>query len=52
MENKRVGTISMGIVLIGFGILILVAQINKISAVELAVKFWPTILMLIGGEVL
>lgn len=52
MKNKRVGTISMGIVLIGFGILILIAQINKLSAVELAVKFWPMILILIGGEVL
>lgn len=52
MKNKRVGTISMGIVLIGFGVLILIAQINKLSAVELAVRFWPMILILIGGEVL
>ena len=52
MKNKRVGTISMAIVLIGFGILILIAQINTISAVELAIKFWPMILILLGGEVL
>ena len=52
MKNKRVGTISMGIVLIGFGILILISQINQLSAVELAMKFWPMILILIGGEVL
>lgn len=52
MKNKRVGTISMGIVLIGFGILIFIAQINKLSAVELAIKFWPIILIVIGGEVL
>ena len=52
MKNKRVGTISMAIVLIGFGILIFIAQINAISAVELAIKFWPMILILLGGEVL
>lgn len=52
MKNKRVGTISMAIVLIGFGILILIAQINTISAVELGIKFWPMILILLGGEVL
>ncbi len=52
MKNRRVGTISMAIVLIGFGILIFVAQINKLSAVELAIKFWPSILILLGGEIL
>lgn len=52
MKNKRVGTISMAIVLIGFGILIFIAQINQFSAVELAIKFWPMILILLGGEVL
>lgn len=52
MKSKRVGTISMAIVLIGFGILIFIAQINKISAVELAIKFWPSILVLLGGEIL
>lgn len=52
MKTKRVGTISMAIVLIGFGILLIIAQISKISAVELAVKFWPGILILLGGEIL
>jgi len=52
MKNKRVGTISMAIVLIGFGILIFIAQINKLSAVELAIKFWPGILILLGIEIL
>lgn len=52
MKTRRVGTISMAIVLIGFGILIFIAQINKLSAVELAIKFWPSILILLGGEIL
>jgi hypothetical protein len=52
MKNKRVGTISMAIVLIGFGVLLFLAQINQLSAVELAMKLWPMILILLGGEVL
>lgn len=52
MKNKRVGTISMGIVLIFFGVLIFVSQVNGSSAVEMFVKFWPGILILIGGEIL
>ncbi|MDD2494812.1 MAG: hypothetical protein PHE29_06420 [Tissierellia bacterium] len=42
----------MAIVLIGFGILLLIAQFSKSSAVELAVKLWPGILILIGVEIL
>lgn len=52
MRNKRVGTISMAIVLIGFGVLLFLAQINQLSAVELAMKLWPIVLILLGGEIL
>lgn len=52
MQRRRVGTVSMAIVLIGFGILIFASQINERSAVELGIKFWPIILFLIGGEIL
>ncbi len=52
MKIKRVGTISMAIVLIGFGLMLFIAQISKTSAVELAIKFWPAILILLGGELL
>ncbi|HLS52487.1 MAG TPA: DUF5668 domain-containing protein [Tissierellaceae bacterium] len=52
MKTKRVGTISMAIVLIGFGILLLIAQFSQISAVELAIKFWPLVLIILGSEVL
>ncbi len=52
MKIKRVGTISMSLVLIGFGLILFIAQISKISAVELAIKFWPAILLLLGGELL
>lgn len=52
MKIKRVGTISMAIVLIGFGLVLFIAQFSKISAVELSIKLWPAILMLLGGELL
>lgn len=52
MRSKRVGTISMAIVLIGLGLTMFIAQISKISAIELAIKFWPLVLILLGGEIL
>jgi hypothetical protein len=52
MQKRRIGTISMAIVLIAFGVLIFIAQVSKTSAVELAIKFWPAILFLLGGEIL
>lgn len=50
--NKRVGTISMGLVLIFFGAIMLIAQISGSSAVEMFIKFWPMILIFLGLEVL
>lgn len=52
MKSRRVGTISMAIVLIGFGILIFISQVNQVSALELTMKFWPSILILLGAEIL
>lgn len=52
MRNKRVGTLSMGIVLILFGTLIFISQINSFSATEIFIKFWPAILILLGLEIL
>ncbi|NLY46274.1 MAG: hypothetical protein GX053_09855 [Tissierella sp.] len=49
---KRVGTISMALVLIGFGLVLFIGQFSQISAVELSIKLWPGILMLLGGELL
>ena len=52
MKNKKVGTISMGILLIAFGILVLIAQFNKLSALSIIVKLWPSILIVLGIEIL
>lgn len=52
MKTKRVGTISMALVLIGFGLVLFIAQISKVSAVDLFIRLWPAILILLGGELL
>ena len=52
MKIKRVGTISMGVVLIAFGVILFLSQINKFSALNMLLKTWPVILILIGLEVL
>lgn len=52
MKIKRVGTISMSIVLIAFGVILFLTQINKISALNLVLKIWPVILILMGLEIL
>lgn len=52
MKTKRVGTISMALVLILFGVILLVSQVSKVSGVELFIRFWPAILIIIGLEVL
>lgn len=52
MQKRRVGTISMAITLIAFGVILSIAQFKKVSAMNLAIKFWPAILLILGGEIL
>lgn len=52
MKTKRVGSISMALVLIAFGVVLLISQFSTLSAVELSVKLWPGILILLGLEIL
>lgn len=52
MKIKRVGTISMSIILIIFGVTLFLSQINKFSALNMVLNVWPMILILIGLEIL
>lgn len=52
MKIKRVGTISMSIILIIFGVALFLSQINKFSALNMVLNVWPMILILIGLEIL
>ncbi|MCY6369908.1 DUF4097 family beta strand repeat-containing protein [Clostridium ganghwense] len=52
MRKWRVGTISMGIMLIGTGIILLLSQITGINGAEKIIKWWPIILIILGLETL
>lgn len=49
---KRVGNISMGIVLIAFGATLFLSQFNGFSVLNMASRIWPLILILLGLEIL
>lgn len=42
----------MGIILVVLGVMILAAQINGFSALDLILKWWPVVLIMLGIEVL
>lgn len=48
----RVGTLSMGMILIVFGLVLLLAQFNNFSAVELVSTWWPAVMIILGLEIL
>lgn len=52
MRQWRVGTVSMGLVLIGTGISLFYAKINNKAAIDAVVQWWPLVLVLLGLEVL
>ncbi len=49
---KRVGNISMGLVLIAFGVILFLSQFSGISVLKTASGVWPLILILLGIEIL
>ncbi|MGB4439968.1 MAG: hypothetical protein WBJ13_12275, partial [Sedimentibacter sp.] len=52
MKIKRVGTISMGIVLVVSGTILFMSQVNQSSAINMVSKIWPLILILLCLEIL
>lgn len=52
MKTKRVGIISMALVLILFGIILLLSQFTLVSGFELFTKLWPFTLIILGLEIL
>lgn len=52
MKIKRVGTLTFGASLISLGILIFISQISNIYTLDLALKLWPLVLILLGIEIL
>lgn len=52
MKIKRVGTITLAISLIALGVLIFMSQINDTYTLDLALKLWPLVLIVLGLEIL
>ena len=52
MRQWRVGTLSMGLLLVLTGVGLLLGQFNKLAVVDLSLKWWPLLFILLGIEVL
>lgn len=52
MREWRVGTLSMGILLLGLGSGLIIAQINSVAVAEIIFKWWPLLFVLLGLEIL
>ncbi len=52
MRERRVGTFTLGVVLLVFGVLFLLHMFFKGMEYYFIFELWPVILILLGGEVL
>lgn len=48
----RVGTLSMGIILIALGCTLFISQFEGWSSLQILFKLWPIVLILLGTEIL
>ena len=52
MRTWRVGTISMGISLVGLGLILLVSQIADMNLTTILLSWWPLLFIILGTEIL
>ncbi len=52
MKRRRVGTLTMGLLLIGLGVLLFYAQFNAQNVLGIIKTWWPLLLFMLGAEVL
>ncbi len=52
MRKWRVGTISMGILLIATGLVFFIGEINGFNGASMILRWWPIILIVLGLEIL
>ena len=52
MRKWRVGTLSLGILMIVLGVVMLAAQFKQVTILDMLLTWWPLILVLIGVEIL
>lgn len=51
MRKWRVGTISMGVSLIFLGIILFLSQVKGFEMIDMAIVWWPLILIVLGVEI-
>lgn len=51
MRGWRAGTLTLGLVLIGFGSLLITGHIQRISVIDLIYIWWPAVFIMLGIEV-
>ncbi|MEB2631774.1 hypothetical protein SOP94_25445 [Peribacillus frigoritolerans] len=52
MRTWRVGTISMGISLVGLGLVLLVSRIADMNLTTILLSWWPLLFIILGAEIL
>lgn len=52
MRQRRIGTVTLGISLVLFGILFMIHIFGGVLNYMLIFHFWPLILIVLGGEIL
>ncbi|MGE7762731.1 LiaF transmembrane domain-containing protein [Peribacillus sp. NPDC097895] len=52
MRTWRVGTISMGVSLVGLGVVLLVSQITEMNLTTILLSWWPLLFIILGAEIL
>ena len=52
MRRWRVGTISMGILLIATGIILMLSEIQGFNGARFILRWWPALLIILGIEIL
>ncbi|MDD2573330.1 MAG: hypothetical protein WCS98_02025 [Bacillota bacterium] len=52
MRKWRVGTLSLGVLMIALGVIMLAAQFKQVAILDTLIIWWPIILVLIGAEIL
>ena len=52
MRKWRVGTVSMGLMLVATGILLLMSELQGYNGAMMILRWWPAILIILGVEVL
>ena len=52
MKERRIGTFSLGIVLLVYGVLFLISTYVKSFSLYFVFRLWPFIFIVLGGEIL